>query len=64
MRDLNNIYIDVNTAKNFEYINLFHNDDLRVSSSTKGKGNKALNVNIQHMQKKNFINNLIYRVKG
>lgn len=68
MKDLINLFFDINTAKNFEYVNLFQTDDPnRIGSSAiKGrrKTNQALGVNIQQLQKKNFINGLVNKVKG
>lgn len=59
-----NLFFDVNTAKNFEYVNLFQNDDIKVNSMKGVRKTNALSVNIQQMQKKNFITNLISKVKN
>ena len=41
MKDLNNLFIDINTAKNFEYINLFQNDEVKITNTIKIKKNKS-----------------------
>jgi len=59
MKDLNNLFIDINTAKNFEYINLFQNDEVKITNTIKIKKNNSLNPTQQHLKKKNIANGLI-----
>lgn len=64
MKQLVSLFFDVNTAKNFEYVNLLQNDQIR-TGAVKGqrKGTSALCVKVQQMQKKNLINGLFSNLK-
>lgn len=37
------LFVDANTAKNIEYMNLFQNDEVKITSTIKIKRNQSLN---------------------
>jgi hypothetical protein len=52
----------VDTAKNFEYINLFQTSDQMMNKKRKHQSNVM--VNIEQMKKKNIVMGLAQRGKG
>lgn len=59
MKDLTNLFIDISTAKNFEYISLFQTDEVKITSTIKIKRNNSLNPTQQQLKKKNLANVMV-----
>lgn len=56
-----NLFVDANTAKNIEYMNLFQNDEVKITSTVKIKRNQSLNPTQLQLKKKNLANGLLKR---